>query len=83
MQKEIKMPRLSSSMKEGLLGAWRIQPRERVQKGDVLFEIETDKVVSEVEAPCSGWLSRQCFEEGDMVDVGETVCIIETDGEDA
>lgn len=77
MKKTIKMPKLSSNMEKGVLVSWNKQPGETVKKGDVLFEVETDKVVSEVESIEDGTLKKILFEEGDCVDVDETVAEID------
>lgn len=73
---QIYMPRLSENMKNGTLVSWAKQTGDAVKKGDVLFEIETDKVVYEMEATVDGHLESQCFEEGDVIASGETVAVI-------
>ena len=77
MKKNIKMPKLSANMEKGVLAAWSKQPGEAVKKGDVLFEVETDKVVSEVESTEDGVLERILFEDGDEVKVDETVAVLD------
>lgn len=77
MIKSIKMPKLSANMEAGVLVSWNKQQGEAVQKGDVLFEVETDKVVSEVESLENGTLKKVFFEEGDSVKVDELVAEIE------
>ena len=77
MKKLIKMPKLSANMETGVLGAWSKQPGETVQKGEVLFEVETDKVVSEIECIEDGILEKVFFEDGDEVKVDETVAVLE------
>lgn len=79
MQKKIKMPKLSDNMKSGILTAWNKQPGDAVKKGDVLFEVETDKVVSEIESVEDGTLEKVFFEDGDEVNVDEIVAVIESD----
>lgn len=56
MAYEVVMPRLSWNMEEGALSAWRKQDGDRVEAGDILFEVESDKAVQEVEALESGTL---------------------------
>lgn len=73
---QIYMPKLSENMKQGILISWAKQTGDTVKKGDVLFEIETDKVVYEVEATADGHLERRCYEEGDAIASGETVAVI-------
>lgn len=77
MIKNIKMPKLSANMTKGVIVSWNKQAGERVEKGDVLFEVETDKVVSEVESIDKGKLKKILFEEGDSIKVDETVAEIE------
>ncbi|MDD6646378.1 MAG: lipoyl domain-containing protein [Lentihominibacter sp.] len=69
----IVMPKLSPSMKDAVLVAWNKEINEEVRKGDVLFEVETDKVVCEIEATADGVLEQKFFDEGDHIRVGETV----------
>lgn len=73
MTKDIMMPMLTDGMKEGLLASWLVEKGQSFKKGDVLFEIETDKVVSEVEATEDGVLTDVLFESGTVVNVGEIV----------
>ncbi|MFL0246374.1 biotin/lipoyl-containing protein [Candidatus Clostridium stratigraminis] len=77
MKKEIKMPKLSENMEKGVLAGWNIKIGDVVKKGDILFEVETDKVVSEIESLEEGILKEAFFEEGDEVRVGETIAVIE------
>lgn len=77
MKKTIKMPKLSDKMESGVLTSWNKQPGEAVKKGDSLFEVETDKVVSEIECIEDGILQEIRFEEGDDVKVDEVVAVIE------
>ncbi len=78
MIKTVKMPKLSANMENGVLVSWNKQPGDTVKKGDVLFEVETDKVVSEVESLEDGKLNKVLFEEGDSVKVDETIAEIQT-----
>ena len=77
MEKEIKMPKLRPEMKEGVLCAWLKEEGDRVSVGEPVFEIETDKVVNQIEATESGILKRQLVEEGDTVPVETAVAILE------
>jgi len=60
----ILMPKAGQSMEEGVLVKWHVQPGVTIQKGTVLFEIETDKATMEVEATDSGRLARIVLAEG-------------------
>ncbi len=79
MEKEIKMPKLRPEMKEGVLCAWLKEEGDRVSVGEPVFEIETDKVVNQVEATENGVLKKKFFEDGDTVAVDATVAVIEVE----
>lgn len=78
MEKELTMPKLRPEMKNGVLCAWLKEEGDTVTVGEPLFEIETDKVVNQIEATESGVLKKQLFEEGDTVNVETPVAILET-----
>ena len=65
MEKKINMPKLAPEMESGVLCAWLKEEGESVAAGEPLFEIETNKVVNQVEATTSGVLKKQLVEEGD------------------
>lgn len=79
MKKQIKMPQLRPEMDKGVLCAWLKEEGEEITAGEPLFEIETDKVVNQIEATESGILKKQLFEEGDTVSVETPVAEIETE----
>lgn len=72
MSKKITVPQLPD-MDSATLVAWEKEPGDKVQAGDVLYEIETDKVVSQIESDVAGTLKQQFFEEGDQVKPGDTI----------
>jgi len=74
---EIKMPRLSDTMEEGAINTWRKQPGDTVTAGDTLVEIETDKAVMEYEAYQSGTLAKILVPEGQTVDIGTPIALID------
>ena len=78
MEKKLTMPKLRPKMEKGVLCAWLKEEGETVQAGEPLYEIETDKVVNQIEATESGVLKKQLIEEGDSVDVESPVAILET-----
>ena len=67
MEKKINMPKLAPEMESGVLCAWLKEEGDTVAAGEPLFEIETNKVVNQVEATVSGVLKQQLAEEGDTV----------------
>jgi pyruvate dehydrogenase E2 component (dihydrolipoamide acetyltransferase) len=74
---EIKMPRLSDTMTEGAISTWRKQPGDTVEAGDILVDIETDKAVMEYEAYQAGTLAEILVPEGQTVDIGATIALID------
>lgn len=79
MEKEIRMPKLRPEMKEGVLCAWLKEEGDRVSVGEPVFEIETDKVVNQVESTENGVIKKLLFEDGDTVAVDTAVAIIEVE----
>ncbi len=59
MEKKINMPKLAPEMESGVLCAWLKEEGDTVAAGEPLFEIETNKVVNQVEATVSGVLKKQ------------------------
>lgn len=80
MPTEVVMPRLGLNMKEGLLVRWLAGDGERVEKGQPLFVVETDKVTNQVEAEVGGTL-RHLVREGTSVPVAGLVAYILQEGE--
>ena len=77
MMKELKMPRLRSDMEKAMLCAWLKEPGEAFEAGEALFEVEVEKMTSEVLAENSGVMGRQLVEEGDEVEVGAVLAEME------
>jgi 2-oxoglutarate dehydrogenase E2 component (dihydrolipoamide succinyltransferase) len=75
------MPQLGETVAEGMISAWHKQTGDAVEKGDVLLDVETDKVATEIEAPVSGVLVRIDVPEGETVDVGTVLAVIAAEGE--
>ncbi len=81
MATEIKLPRLGQGMESGTIVKWLKSEGESVEKGEPLYELDTDKVTQEVEADASGVLLKIAVEEGE-VEVGKTIAVIGEQGED-
>ena len=79
MEKQLVMPKLQPEMQSGVLCAWLKNEGEEIHKGEALYEIETDKVVNQIEATASGVLKKQLAEEGDTVKVDTAVAVMETE----
>ncbi|MFN2540564.1 MAG: pyruvate dehydrogenase complex dihydrolipoamide acetyltransferase [Chthoniobacterales bacterium] len=80
---EIQMPKLSDTMTEGTLVAWKKKKGDKVSAGEVLAEIETDKATMEWESPEDGTLAEIYVEEGGKVNVGDKIAFIGEEGEAA
>jgi pyruvate dehydrogenase E2 component (dihydrolipoamide acetyltransferase) len=79
---EIQMPKLSDTMTEGTLVAWKKKKGDEVSAGEVLAEIETDKATMEWESPEDGTLTEIYVEEGGKVNVGDKIAFIGAEGDE-
>src|SRR4051794_9900426 len=79
---EVKLPRLGQGMESGTIVKWLKAEGEAVEKGEPLYELDTDKVTQEVEAEATGVLIKIAVSEGE-VPVGETIAFIGKEGEEA
>lgn len=70
------MPRLSDTMEEGVISAWRKQVGEQINRGDVVADIETDKAVMELEAYDDGVLEKILIGEGETVPIGTPIGLL-------
>jgi len=75
------MPQLGETVGEGLISGWHKKAGDAVEKGDILLDVETDKVATEIEAPASGILASIDVPEGETVDVGTVLAVITVEGE--
>src|SRR3954454_4712066 len=81
MADEVKLPRLGQGMESGTIVKWLKAEGDQVEKGEPLYELDTDKVTQEVEAEASGVLLKIAVAEGEA-DVGTTIAVIGEQGED-
>jgi len=79
---EVTMPKFGLTMHEGTIQRFFKAPGDAVKAGEPLYEVETEKVLYEVEAPASGILAVWMHEEGAIVDCGGLVALIAAPGED-
>ncbi len=79
MKFEMVMPKMGESIMDGTILKWLKQPGDTVEKDEIILEISTDKVDSEIPAPVSGTISQLLAAEGDTVDVGSVIALFETD----
>ena len=78
----VNMPRLSDTMEEGTVASWLKKVGDRVEEGDILAEIETDKATMEFESFNEGVLLHIGIQEGETTKVDELLAIIGEEGED-
>ena len=81
MPREIKMPKLSDTMEEGTLNVWRKREGDRIERGEVLLEVETDKADMEYEAYVAGTLVKILVREGQTVGVGTPIAVVQLDSD--
>ncbi len=82
MAEVINMPLLSDTMEEGTIAKWLKKKGDKVEEGDILAEIETDKATMEFESFYEGTLLHIAVEEGDSAPVNQMIAIIGEEGED-
>ena len=76
---ELKLPKMGESVAEATLTAWLKDIGDTIEFDEAVVEIATDKVDSEVPSEKKGVLIEKCFEVNDVIEVGQTIAIIETD----
>lgn len=78
---DLLMPKLGMEMKEGSVAAWHVKEGDRVRQGDVVLEIETEKITYEIQAPVTGILRKVAAREGEVRPIGGLLGTITGDGE--
>lgn len=76
---ELVMPKMGESVMEGTILTWLKKPGDRIQQDESVLEVATDKVDTEVPSPFNGILKEIRANQGDVVQVGTTIALIETD----
>lgn len=79
--KEIKIPELAESITEGTIAEWLVSKGDKVEKGDPVVELETDKVNVEVNSDFAGVITEIVSEEGDDVEVGDVIAKLDENAE--
>lgn len=82
-QFEIVMPKLGESITEATITKWFKKENDQIEEDDVLLEIATDKVDSEIPSPVAGKIVKLFYKEGDIVPVGKVIAVISLDGVDS
>ncbi|NPA30852.1 MAG: biotin/lipoyl-binding protein, partial [Chloroflexi bacterium] len=83
MPVEVRMPRLGEGVIEATISQWLVREGERVEEGDPLLEVNTDKVDTEIPAPVTGTVVKILHAEGETVPVGEVLALVAVENEDA
>ncbi|MEM1021560.1 MAG: biotin/lipoyl-containing protein, partial [Pseudomonadota bacterium] len=83
MAEEVKVPQLGESVTEATIGQWFKKVGEAVSQDEPIVELETDKVAMEVNAPIAGVISELVVGEGDTVEVGALIAMIDANGKAA
>lgn len=78
---ELKLPKMGESVAEATITNWLKEVGDKIEADEAVLEIATDKVDSEVPSEVSGILVEQLFGKDDLVQVGQTIAIIETEGD--
>lgn len=76
---EIVMPQMGESITNGTITKWHKKPGDKIELDEILLEISTDKVESEIPSSTEGTIVELLYEEGETVDVGLKICVIEDD----
>ncbi len=82
MSSQVTLPRLGQGMESGTIVRWLKAEGDTVEKGEPLYELDTEKVTQEVEAESSGMLLKILAGEGEEIEVGRTIAVIGEEGED-
>jgi pyruvate dehydrogenase E2 component (dihydrolipoamide acetyltransferase) len=82
MAVDVSLPRLGQGMEAGTIVRWLKSEGDEVEKGEPLYELDTDKVTQEVEAEASGVLLKILAGEGEEIEVGKRIAVIGEQGED-
>jgi len=82
MSSQVTLPRLGQGMETGTIVRWLKSEGENVEKGDPLYELDTEKVTQEVEAEASGVLLKILAGEGEEIEVGKAIAVIGQEGEE-
>lgn len=79
MRSEIIMPKMGESVTEGTIIKWHKKPGDFVKRDEIIFEISTDKVDTEIPSQDEGYITQIFFGEGETIEVGKVVAIIESE----
>ena len=83
MATDVILPKWGLTMEDGTVVAWYVDEGDHVVEGEVIAEVETEKVENELEAPCAGVVARILVDEDETVDVGTVLAVIAGDEAEA
>ena len=76
MANEVKLPQLGQTMEEGTIVGCLVKVGDEVKKGDIIFEVETDKATLEMESPADGFVKHIVVEMNQTIPVGDVMLIL-------
>jgi pyruvate/2-oxoglutarate dehydrogenase complex dihydrolipoamide acyltransferase (E2) component len=77
MRSQVKLPKLGETTESVVIEEWLVSVGDKVEAGQPLLTVETDKVTAEVPAPVSGMIQALLVEPGDEVATGGVICVME------
>ncbi|MDH3754384.1 MAG: biotin/lipoyl-binding protein [Acidimicrobiia bacterium] len=83
MSTNVILPKWGLTMEDGTIVAWHVGEGDTVVEGEMIAEVETEKVENELQAPCAGVVARILVDEEDTVDIGTVLAIIAEDEAEA
>jgi pyruvate dehydrogenase E2 component (dihydrolipoyllysine-residue acetyltransferase) len=83
MAENVILPKWGLTMEEGTVTAWRKQEGEAVAEGELIAEVETDKINNELPAPITGYIAKILVPAGECVPVGTSLVILAATEEEA
>jgi pyruvate dehydrogenase E2 component (dihydrolipoamide acetyltransferase) len=83
MKYTFNFPDIGEGLEEGTIAEWYVEPGSKVETGDPLVKMETDKVVTDIPSPRNGTIVERFGEEGEVVEVGNPLVIIQLEGEES
>src|SRR5207302_2213392 len=78
---KVTMPQLGESVHEGTISKWLVKPGDKLAEFEPMLEVDTDKVNTEVPAPITGVLKEILAQEGETVQAGAEIALIEVEGD--
>ncbi|MCK5536026.1 MAG: 2-oxo acid dehydrogenase subunit E2, partial [Bacteroidales bacterium] len=80
---ELVIPKLGESVQEATIIKWFVKEGDKIDEDDLLLEIGTDKVDSEIPSPVEGFITKIFFSENELIPVGTVIAHISMDGDES